>query len=130
TASEATGYEPRSQQMEMAAAVTSALDGEYHLLVEAGTGTGKSLAYLLPAACQALRSNGRVVVSTNTINLQEQLTQKDIPAVRSLLCDYGPDDLRKDAAGLRSTALKGRRNYLCLQRFAGLRRAPALSEAE
>jgi predicted DnaQ family exonuclease/DinG family helicase len=130
TADIASGYEPRPQQVEMVAAVTAALGGDFHLLVEAGTGTGKSLAYLLPAACQALRSNQRVVISTNTINLQEQLAQKDIPAVRSLLCEYGPDDLRGRAQHLRSTALKGRRNYLCLQRLAALRRAPVLTDVE
>ncbi len=124
------GYEARPQQLEMAAAVTAALAGDYHLVVEAGTGTGKSLAYLLPAACQALRSGERIVVSTNTINLQEQLAQKDIPAVRELLQEYGPDDLRGRACDLRSTALKGRRNYLCLQRLAVLRRTPALTDAE
>ena len=66
----------------MARAVAEALDGAEHLIVEAGTGIGKSLAYLLPAACYALRNNARVVVSTDTINLQEQLLGKDIPVVR------------------------------------------------
>jgi DNA polymerase-3 subunit epsilon/ATP-dependent DNA helicase DinG len=114
----------------MMEAVAQALEGEYNLLVEAGTGTGKSLAYLLPAAARALRSGERVIVSTNTINLQEQLAQKDIPAVRRLLADYGPIDLRRDAESLRSAALKGRRNYLCLQRLASLRRNPVLTETE
>ncbi|HTE85341.1 MAG TPA: helicase C-terminal domain-containing protein, partial [Dehalococcoidia bacterium] len=130
TAAPGAGYEPRPQQVDMMEAVGQALEGEYHLLVEAGTGTGKSLAYLLPAAARALRSGERVVVSTNTINLQEQLAQKDIPSVRRLLGDYGPPDLRRDAESLRSTSLKGRRNYLCLQRLAVLRRTPILTETE
>ncbi|HEY8836162.1 MAG TPA: DEAD/DEAH box helicase, partial [Dehalococcoidia bacterium] len=66
------GFEQRPQQIEMAQAVALALNQDTNLLVEAGTGTGKSLAYLLPAACFALRNNERVVVSTSTISLQEQ----------------------------------------------------------
>lgn len=130
TADGRAGYEPRPEQIEMATAVTQALEGEYHLVVEAGTGTGKSLAYLLPAASRALRADERVVISTNTINLQEQLTQKDIPAVRSLLGQYGPADLQERAEQLRGVSLKGRRNYLCLQRLAALRRTPILTDVE
>lgn len=124
------GYEPREQQIEMAAAVDAALNGPHHLLVEAGTGTGKSLAYLFPAACLALRNDVRVVISTNTINLQEQLLNKDIPAVRDLLREHAPEDVRGRAADLRSAVLKGRRNYLCLQRLATWQRAAALTETE
>jgi Rad3-related DNA helicase len=124
------GYEPRPEQVEMTEAVVQALEGEYHLLVEAGTGTGKSVAYLLPAAVRALRTGERVVVSTNTINLQEQLVQKDLPAVRELLQTYGPTGIRADVESLRWTALKGRRNYLCMQRFAAFRRTSLLTEAE
>jgi DNA polymerase-3 subunit epsilon/ATP-dependent DNA helicase DinG len=129
-ANDGAGYEPRPQQVEMTEAVVQALEGEYHLLVEAGTGIGKSIAYLLPAAVRALRTGERVVISTNTINLQEQLVQKDIPAVRRLLCDYGPTSIRPEAETLRWAALKGRRNYLCLQRFAALRRSALLSDTE
>jgi len=124
------GYESRPEQLEMAAAVDAALNEPHHLLVEAGTGTGKSLAYLFPAACYALRNDARVLVSTNTINLQEQLLGKDIPGVQRLLQGFGPEDIREQAAGLRCAVLKGRRNYICLQRLALLRRAPTLDEVE
>jgi DNA polymerase-3 subunit epsilon/ATP-dependent DNA helicase DinG len=130
TSDSRSGYEPRPQQIEMATAVTQALADECHLVVEAGTGTGKSLAYLLPVACQALRTGERIVVSTNTINLQEQLTQKDLTAVRALLQDSGPQDLQERAGELRTTSLKGRRNYICLQRLAILRRTQTLTEVE
>jgi predicted DnaQ family exonuclease/DinG family helicase len=124
------GFEPRPEQCAMAAAVASALDADEKLIVEAGTGTGKSLAYLLPSALFALRNNARVVVSTNTINLQEQIVGKDVPALRRLLEDCGPLDVRERAAGLRCVPLKGRRNYLCMQRLALLRRMPAQTEPE
>lgn len=122
--------EARPQQIEMAAAVAVAQDGDEHLIVEAGTGTGKSLAYLAPSACLALRNNTRVVISTNTINLQEQIVRKDIPDLREILASCGPQDLRERAAELSSVTLKGRRNYLCLQRLAVLRRTPMLTEPE
>jgi len=124
------GYESRPEQLQMAAAVDEALNEPHHLLVEAGTGTGKSLAYLFPAACYALRNDARVLVSTNTINLQEQLLDKDIPGVQRLLKGFGPEDVREQASGLRCAVLKGRRNYICLQRLALLRRAPALEDVE
>ncbi|MFW9794588.1 MAG: DEAD/DEAH box helicase, partial [Candidatus Thorarchaeota archaeon] len=76
------GYEHRAQQIEMLRAVAAALNRGDHLLVEAGTGTGKSLAYLLPAVLWAKQNRDRVVVSTNTINLQQQLMSKEIPQVR------------------------------------------------
>ncbi len=108
------GYEHRSQQVEMARAVARALSQGRHLMVEAGTGTGKSIAYLLPAALFALRNNVRVVISTNTKNLQDQLLYKDIPAVRQAL---GLDETE-----LRATVLKGRGNYLCPRRLAFMQR--------
>src|SRR5690606_30110324 len=108
------GFERRKEQEQMAAAVSEALNEGHHLVVEAGTGTGKSLAYLAPAALQALRRGERVVVSTDTIGLQEQLIEKDIPAVQELVGRYNGDSLRV-------AALKGRRNYLCLQRWMGAR---------
>jgi len=104
-------FEHRPQQVEMTRAVASALSEERHLLAEAGTGTGKSIAYLLPAALWALQNNTRVVISTNTINLQDQLINKDIPDVKKAL---GED--------LRATVLKGRGNYLCPRRLQALRR--------
>ena len=115
-------YEHRPEQEEMLRAVTEALNEGEHLLVEAGTGVGKSIAYLLPAALYAMKNGARVVVSTNTINLQEQLVSKDIPAVARVL---------GDAAGpLRATTLKGRANYLCVRRWARLRSSAGLSGEE
>ncbi|HEY8490963.1 MAG TPA: DEAD/DEAH box helicase, partial [Dehalococcoidia bacterium] len=122
--------ERRPEQLAMAGAVAEALSSGEHLLVEAGTGTGKSLAYLVPAAVYALRNSTRVAISTNTINLQEQLTEKDIPALRRLLAEHGPPDVRGQVDGLRAVQLKGRRNYLCLQRWAGLRRAATFDPDE
>jgi DNA polymerase-3 subunit epsilon/ATP-dependent DNA helicase DinG len=107
-------FEQRPEQEKMAQAVNRALTNGRHLLVEAGTGTGKSLAYLLPAALQAIRSRERVVVSTDTIGLQEQLIEKDLPVVRDLLSAMETEPLRV-------ASLKGRRNYLCLQRWSALR---------
>jgi ATP-dependent DNA helicase DinG len=104
------GFEHREAQQEMAAAVADVLREGGELLVEAGTGTGKTLAYLIPA----ILSGQRVVVSTGTKNLQEQLFYKDIPQVRKAL-------------NLPFTAclMKGRGNYLCLARFAQFQAQPA-----
>ena len=113
-------FEERSQQQAALRAVTQALNGGQKLLLEAGTGTGKSLAYLIPAAQQAVANGNRVVVSTATINLQEQLAGKDIPALQALLPADGE---------FRACLLKGRRNYLCLRRFEALR-AGALNDDE
>jgi ATP-dependent DNA helicase DinG len=111
-------FESRPQQIEMVRAVTEALNKGHHLLVEAGTGTGKSFAYLVPAALFAIQNGSRVVISTNTINLQEQLIKKDIPDLRTAL---GID--------LRATVLKGRANYLCPRRLEILRqRGPETAE--
>ena len=104
-------YEYRPQQVDMLRSVTKALRDSLHLMVEAGTGTGKSFAYLIPAAFWALKNNTRVVVSTNTINLQDQLIKKDIPDLQSAL------DIP-----VRAAVLKGRSNYLCPRRLALLRR--------
>ena len=107
-------YEFRRGQLEMAQAVERALDENRHLIVEAGTGTGKTLAYLLPA----LRSGRRVIISTGTKNLQEQLFFKDIPFLESLL---GP---------LRVCYMKGRANYLCRHKLYALRSQPILTGLE
>jgi predicted DnaQ family exonuclease/DinG family helicase len=103
-------YEHRPEQVEMLKAVTHALSDGNHLMVEAGTGVGKSFAYLVPAALFAIRNNTRVIVSTNTINLQDQLIQKDIPDLRAAL-----------NLDLRAAVLKGRANYLCPRRLENLR---------
>jgi DNA polymerase-3 subunit epsilon/ATP-dependent DNA helicase DinG len=103
-------YEYRPQQVEMLKAVTQAFSDGQHMLVEAGTGTGKSFAYLVPAAMWAIKRNTRVVISTNTINLQDQLINKDIPDLREAM---GVD--------LRAVVLKGRSNYLCPRKLEILR---------
>lgn len=113
------GFEPRGQQVEMACGVERALEGGNSLLVEAGTGVGKSLAYLLPAALWAVRENKRVWVSTHTKALQEQLLHQDLPTVQSLLKSEGLD--------LRFGLLMGAGNYLCLDR---LQRAGTLFDGE
>ncbi len=111
-------YEYRQQQVEMLRAVSTALSTGQHLMVEAGTGTGKSYAYLVPASLFAINNNTRVIISTNTINLQDQLIKKDIPDLRDAL---GID--------LRATVMKGRSNYLCPRRLDTLRqRGPASVE--
>ncbi|MCS7221048.1 MAG: helicase C-terminal domain-containing protein [Anaerolineae bacterium] len=112
-------YEHRPQQVQMLAAVARAFNEGRHLLVEAGTGTGKSLAYLLPAIRFALDNQERVVISTNTINLQEQLFRKDIPDLRRIL-----------GTEVRCALLKGRSNYLCPRRFEALFQASELTIPE
>lgn len=113
------GFEHRSQQVEMLRAVAGAFNERQHLLVEAGTGTGKSIAYLLPAIVFAHLNGERVVVSTNTINLQDQLFLKDVPDLQKML-DFE----------FRAVMLKGRSNYLCQRRLAALRRAGVSSTDE
>lgn len=106
------GYELREGQTVMLHAVAQALNTQKHLLAEAGTGVGKSLAYLLPAALWALFNDIPIVVSTNTRNLQTQLIEKDLPLVREALKKGCPE-----LGELRGALLKGRSNYLCLRRF-------------
>ena len=120
------GFEHRPQQVEMMRAVASALNNGEHLIVEGGTGVGKSLAYLLPALLYSVKNGTRVVVSTNTINLQEQLLRKDIPALAKALENEGivPD------GQFRAVGLKGRANYLCLRRWNQLARGETLSKDE
>ncbi len=104
-------YEYRPEQIEMLRAVTKALSENRHLFVEAGTGTGKSMAYLLPSALWALKNGHRVIISTNTINLQDQLINKDIPDLRAAM-----------GINLSATVMKGRSNYLCPRRLENMRR--------
>ncbi|MDH4094403.1 MAG: ATP-dependent DNA helicase [Betaproteobacteria bacterium] len=96
------GYRPRAQQLELARAILAAIEGDAPLVAEAGTGTGKTLAYLVPA----LLAGGKVIVSTGTKTLQDQLYDRDLPAVRRAL-----------ASGASSALLKGRANYVCLHRL-------------
>ena len=107
------GFEHRPEQLEMLAKVTGAIYQGNHLVVEGGTGVGKSMAYLLPAAIFAASQGQRVVISTNTINLQEQLIRKDIPAVTKVLEDAG----MVEPGLMQAALLKGRANYLCLRRW-------------
>jgi ATP-dependent DNA helicase DinG len=100
-------FEYRPQQQEMAVAVAKALENGEHLAVEAGTGVGKSLAYLIPAILHAVARKKKAIVSTHTINLQEQLTQKDLPMLQDVL----------RPAKFTFTMLKGRANYLCTRRL-------------
>ena len=107
----------------MLAGVTRAIHHSRRLVVEAGTGVGKSMAYLLPAVLFALARGQRVVVSTNTINLQEQLLKKDIPALLTVLEEAG----LAEAGAVKATLLKGRSNYLCLHRWNYLARSENLT---
>ena len=118
-------FEHRPEQVQMMQAVARALNQSEHLIVEAGTGTGKSIAYLLPAILFAVENNIPVVISTNTINLQEQLMGKDVPdLIRALEQESLPTP--------HYTQLKGRNNYLCLRRWTSLRRSlpPSLDEVK
>src|SRR5512137_2738065 len=101
--SRAKNFEFRPQQQQMAVAVARALESGEHLAVEAGTGVGKSLAYLVPAILFAVGRKKKAVISTHTINLQEQLTQKDLPMLEMVL----------QPVRFSFTMLKGRGNYLC-----------------
>ncbi|MCU0783362.1 MAG: DEAD/DEAH box helicase family protein [Verrucomicrobia bacterium] len=109
--SRAKNFEFRPQQQEMAVAVARALENREHLAVEAGTGVGKSLAYLVPAILYALANRKKAVISTHTINLQEQLTEKDLPMLASVLGAL-PEPVK-----FNFTMLKGRANYLCTRRL-------------
>src|SRR5712692_10292504 len=112
-------YEFRRGQLQMAQAVEQALQEKRHLIVEAGTGTGKTLAYLLPVIC----SGKRVIISTGTKNLQEQLFYKDIPFLEQALF---PNREGK----LNVCYMKGRNNYLCRKKLYDLTDQPILSGFE
>ena len=104
--SKAKNFEFRPQQQEMAAAVARALEEGRHLIVEAGTGVGKSLGYLVPAILFALEQHKKAIVSTHTINLQEQLVYKDIPILKKIL-----------PVEFEAALMKGRQNYICPRRL-------------
>jgi ATP-dependent DNA helicase DinG len=108
----ALGGSERSGQLQMATAVAAAFETGEHLVVQAGTGTGKSLAYLVPAVVRAINEDEPVVVSTATIALQRQLVDRDLPRLADSLADALP---RPPQFAL----LKGRRNYLCLNKIHG-----------
>ena len=100
------GFETRPEQLQMAMAVARALEGGEHLVVEAGTGVGKSLAYLIPAVLYAVSSRRKALICTHTINLQEQLLYKDLPLLQKIL-----------GISFDAVLLKGRQNYLCPTRL-------------
>ncbi len=108
-------YEYRAGQIQMAEAVLRAFEQKKHLIVEAGTGTGKTLAYLVPAIAAALGKKKRIIISTGTKNLQEQLMEKDIPFLQKVL--------RKKFS---AAYMKGRSNYACLNRIAKAENQPIL----
>ena len=109
------GYEHRRAQLQMAELVQDAFENHHHAVVEAGTGTGKTLAYLLPAIC----SGRRVVISTATKSLQEQLYQKDVPFLQ-----------KHFAPNLKVAVMKGRSNFLCLSKMHALADQPMLKGME
>ena len=104
--SKSKNFEYRPQQQEMAVAVARALEEERHLVIEAGTGVGKSLAYLVPSILHALEQTKKAIISTQTINLQEQLLYKDIPILKKIL-----------PVEFEAVLMKGRQNYLCPRRL-------------
>src|SRR3954469_6503016 len=104
--SKSRNFEFRPEQQEMAAAVARTLEEERHLVVEAGTGVGKSLAYLAPAILFALEQKKKAIISTHTFNLQEQLLHKDIPILKKTL-----------PVEFEAVLMKGRQNYLCPRRL-------------
>jgi len=109
------GYEHRPAQLQMAEAVQDAFEKHHHAILEAGTGTGKTLAYLLPAIC----SGRRVVISTATKSLQEQLYQKDVPFLQK---HFAPE--------LKVAVMKGRSNFLCLAKMHAMADQPVLRGME
>src|SRR5438552_13604455 len=102
----AKNFEMRPQQQQMAGAIARALEDDRHLVVEAGTGVGKSLAYLVPGVLFAIEQHEKAIISTHTINLQEQLLYKDIPILKKIL-----------AVEFEAALMKGRQNYLCPRRL-------------
>lgn len=112
-------YEYRGGQIKMAAAVLKAFEENKHLIVEAGTGTGKTLAYLVPAIAYALKHNKRVIISTGTKNLQEQLMEKDIPFLQKVM-----------PKKFKAAYMKGRSNYACLYRIKKAETQPILESLD
>jgi ATP-dependent DNA helicase DinG len=100
-------YERRNEQVEMACRVAAAFNGAEHFVVEAGTGIGKTMAYLVPAVLWSMTNSLPVIVSTNTKNLQTQIFEKDLPVIKEALYK-----------NLRYSVIKGRSNYVCLSRIA------------
>lgn len=118
------GFHHRAGQEAMSVAVAKAINNDRTLLVEAGTGTGKSMAYLVPSALHSIERGERVTISTNTIALQDQLFNKDIPALREALNAAG------QTAEIKTSVMKGRSNYLCLRRWFNHQRTVTASPAD
>lgn len=112
-------YESRHPQIEMLKSTVDAFNGSQHTMIEAPTGTGKSFAYLIPAIYWAVQNNERVIISTDTIALQDQLINKDIPTLRKAL-----------DVDFKATVSKGRNNYLCPRRLRTVRRRAPTSVEE
>jgi ATP-dependent DNA helicase DinG len=112
-------YEERPAQRDMLREVVAAFNHDKISVIEAGTGTGKTLAYLIPAIAWALQNNERVVISTHTINLQEQIMHKDLPLVRKIM----PQEFK-------AVLVKGRKNYVCLRKVHMIEDEPELFEDE
>jgi len=113
-------YEERAPQIDMLKESIDAFNHNKISIIEAGTGTGKTLAYLIPAVSWALKNGERVVISTHTINLQEQILQKDIPIIKSIFEDEE----------IKATLVKGRRNYVCLRKSHNAEDTPELFSDE
>ena len=118
-------YTQRPQQNQLACKVYKAINNSDTLLLEGGTGIGKSIAYLLPAILFSLEKNSRVVISTNTINLQEQLINKDLPTIKKALTGFVDAD-----HNLNFSLLKGKDNYLCLEKWENLLKEDSFSKDE
>ena len=121
-------YELRPQQLEMALAIEKAIKDNKHLIVEAGTGVGKSMAYLIPFIFWSVKNNKKVIISTHTKTLQEQLIKKDLPFLRKSLKSVNvftnagdnnlhPENGQEDIFDFSYTLCVGGQNYLCLRRF-------------
>ncbi len=120
------GFEQREEQLEMAMIVKEAFQGESTAVIEAGTGVGKSIAYLIPAMQHAKDREERVLVSTNTISLQDQLMEEDLPIAAAIVA--GMDTSPKGRVSY--SVLKGRRNYLCLRKFRNFASRDQLDKTE
>ena len=120
------GFEQRSEQLDMAIVVKNALQGESTAVIEAGTGVGKSMAYLIPAMQYSKTRKERVLVSTNTISLQDQLMEEDLPIAAKIVAGM---ETSSDTR-ISYSVLKGRRNYLCLKKFRNFASRDQLDKAE
>ncbi|MDR2021593.1 MAG: ATP-dependent DNA helicase DinG [Treponema sp.] len=122
-------YEPRPAQLDLMRLVVKAFNGNALAAAEAGTGVGKSFAYLLPAVTYALANHERIVISTATITLQQQLYDKDIPLVATALA-ADETSASNESRKLKAALIKGRGNYLCRRRLEDALREPVLDEDE